>query len=114
MNKCLSCERKFPPIGGEIEAGGFMLCRGCGHVMVWTKELMLRELTQKEYAEAGTHAALMRERSKVLPKRDTVQYKGSAMLVLTFVIIIAMVVAERTKLIKPIHEPTERMYNGHR
>lgn len=115
MRRCLACDREFPPVvDGEIAVGGFMLCRGCGHVMVWTKELTLRELTQKEYAEAGNHMALMRERNKVLPKRDDVQYKGSMAMTILAIAILAMVVAERTKLIKPIHEPTERIHNGHR
>ena len=85
-----------------------MLCRGCGHVMVWTKELTLRELTQKEYAEAGNHQALMRERNKIVPKPEGgVQYKGSWVMTAIAITIIVMVIAERTHLIKPIHEASD-------
>lgn len=106
--ECLACQREFPSrIEGEVEPGGLMLCRGCGHVMAWTEELTLRELTQKEYIEAGTNQPLMRERNKIVPRRGGVQYGGSWIMTSIAIVIIAMVVAERTHLIGPIHEPSK-------
>jgi hypothetical protein len=107
-NYCLACGREFPEklAAGSIEAGGFMLCLGCGHVMVWTKELTLREMNQKEYAEAGTHMALMRERNKIIPSSG-VKYKGSWAMACVFVVILAMVVLERAGVVKPIHRADE-------
>jgi hypothetical protein len=96
---CLNCNREFPAkVDGEVEAGGLMLCRGCGHVMAWTKELTLRELTEAEHTEAGTNSELMRERKKIMPHRG-VQYRGSWVLLLTMTIILTMAILERTHVI---------------
>jgi hypothetical protein len=97
--QCLNCHREFPAkIDGEVEAGGMMLCRGCGHVMAWTEELLLRELTEAEHTEAGSNMALMRERAKMIPHHD-IQFRGSWLLTLTLAIILTMAILEKFHIV---------------
>jgi len=101
--QCLSCDRVFPPkFEGEIEPGGMMLCLGCGHVMAWTDELTLRELTEKERVEAGGNFELMKARSKVVTHRG-IQHRGSWMMTTTILVIMIMVVLERLGYVHVLH-----------
>jgi hypothetical protein len=101
--QCLQCERIFPAkVDGEIEPGGFMLCRGCGHVMVWTDDLSLRELTEKERIDAGADFGLMQARAKILPRRG-VQSPGSWAVTCLVCVIIVMVVLERFGIVPLLH-----------
>jgi hypothetical protein len=103
MLECLHCQRVFPAkIDGEVEAGGLMLCRSCGHVMCWTDDMKLRELTEKERIDAGANFALMRERAKVIPRRG-VQAPGSWAVTCIVTLILVMIVLERLHVIAPIH-----------
>lgn len=72
-----------------------MLCLVCGHVMMWTEALTLRELTPDEYAEAGTNYDLMRARAKVGPHRG-IQHKGTSIFLSCFaILIVIMLVLEK-------------------
>jgi hypothetical protein len=104
MNRCLNCEREFPPelAAGEIEPDGFMLCIECGHVMIWTEDLTLRELTESERIDAGHHRELMQARAKIIPSRG-VQHPGSWVMTCLISLIIAMVVLERLRIIEVLH-----------
>ena len=79
-----------------------MLCRGCGHVMAWTDELSLRELTESERIEAAGNLELMRERMKIGPRRGVV-HRGSWMLTCLMIVIITMAVLERLHVIPMLH-----------
>jgi hypothetical protein len=101
--QCLKCEREFPAkIDGEVEPGGLMLCRGCAHVMAWTDDLSLRELTEKERIEAAGNLELMRECMKIGPRRGIV-HRGSWMVTCLISLIIVMVVLERLHVIPMLH-----------
>jgi hypothetical protein len=100
---CLNCNREFPAkITGDVEPGGFMLCIGCGHVMIWTDELTLRELTESERIDAGGHHALMQARSKIIPSSG-VRHPGSWAMSCVFTVIVVMVVLERIHVIPLLH-----------
>jgi hypothetical protein len=105
MIHCLNCDRDLSKLKfGEIEVGGYMLCMGCGHVMTWTRELTLRELTEKERINAGGQTELMRERAKIVPDHS-IRHTGTS-LVMTCVLslIIVMAVLEKTGVVRPIHD----------
>jgi hypothetical protein len=100
---CLNCQRVFPAkIDGEVEPGGLMLCRGCGHVMAWTDDLSLRELTESERIDASGNRELMVERMKIGPRRGIV-HRGSWMVTCLMTLIIVMVVLERLHVIPMLH-----------
>jgi hypothetical protein len=103
MLTCLKCDREFPSkIDGTVEPGGLMLCRGCGHVAVWTDDMQLRELTEAERLDAGANFELMRERAKIVPSRG-VQHPGSWMMTCLITLILVMIVLERLHVVAPIH-----------
>jgi hypothetical protein len=100
---CLQCERIFPDkVTGDIEPGGYMLCLVCGHVMTWTEELTLRELTENERIDAGHQGELMRARAKVVPATG-VKHRGSWMMTSLFCLIVVMMVLERFHVIRILH-----------
>ncbi len=99
---CLQCGRVFAKVAGEVEPGGYLLCRSCGAVAVWTKEMTLRELTAKEHTDAGANFELMRERAKIVPSRS-VQASGSWAMTCLMILIVSMVVLERIGVVAPIH-----------
>lgn len=83
-----------------------MLCRGCGHVMVWTEDLNLRELTAKERIDAGTNSELMRERAKIVPDR-AIRHHGTSLVMTSFIVLIVVMAGlEQAGILKPIHPPT--------
>jgi hypothetical protein len=100
---CLNCKREFPAkVTGDVEPGGFMLCIGCGHVMIWNDDLTLRELTESERIDAGAHHALMQARSKIIPSRG-VRHGGSFFVSCLIGLIIVMVVLEKIHVIGILH-----------
>jgi hypothetical protein len=98
MLHCLKCGREFPPtLQGEVESGGVMLCLQCGHVMTWTSELQLREMTDAEHDAAGTNPAILAAVMKIGPRRGIIHQGSWAMTLLT-IIMLVMVILERIHL----------------
>jgi hypothetical protein len=95
MNQCLACGRAFPDPATIHNAApdAAMLCLGCGHVMMWTDTMNLRELTESERMEVGGNFELMKARAKVVP--GTIQHRGSWALTTCLAVISIMVVLER-------------------
>jgi hypothetical protein len=79
-----------------------MLCLQCAHVMVWTDELTLRELTDDERIDAGHNRDVMQARAKILPSRG-VRHRGSWAMTLLLTVIVVMMALERFHVIPLLH-----------
>ena len=102
---CLECGRVFPPkIDGEIAVGGYLLCKGCGAIMIWADDMTLRELTASERIDAGANQGLMMARHKILPDRS-IRHRGTSLVTTGLMVaIIVMVALERTGVVPPLHQ----------